>query len=94
MRTHYRRILLKLSGEALMGNMSYGIDSEVVKKIAGEVAEVIATGVQMAIVVGGGNIFRGMKAASAGMDRATADYIGMIATVMNALTLQLSLIHI
>jgi uridylate kinase len=91
MGTNYRRVLLKLSGEALMGNMGYGIDPEVVKEIAQEVAEVVATGVQIAIVVGGGNIFRGVKAASAGMDRATADYIGMIATVMNAMTLQDSL---
>ena len=84
----YRRVLLKLSGEALMGNLGYGIDPTVVQEVAAEVAEVIQTGVQMAIVVGGGNIFRGVKAASAGMDRATADYIGMIATVMNAMTLQ------
>ena len=91
MGTNYRRVLLKLSGEALMGNMGYGIDPEVVKGIAQELAEVIATGTQIAIVVGGGNIFRGVKAASAGMDRATADYIGMIATVMNAMTLQDSL---
>ncbi|MEO1428904.1 MAG: UMP kinase [Cyanobacteria bacterium J06632_19] len=91
MGTGYRRVLLKLSGEALMGSMGYGIDPEVVNSIASEVKEVVATGVQLAIVVGGGNIFRGMKAASAGMDRATADYIGMIATVMNAMTLQESL---
>lgn len=91
MGTHYRRVLLKLSGEALMGNLGYGIDPEVVKTIAQEIAEVVATGVQMAIVVGGGNIFRGVKAASSGMDRANADYIGMIATVMNAMTLQDSL---
>jgi uridylate kinase len=91
MGTDYRRVLLKLSGEALMGNMGYGIDPEVVKGIAQEVAEVVASGVQIAIVVGGGNIFRGVKAASAGMDRATADYIGMIATVMNSMTLQDSL---
>ena len=91
MGTNYRRVLLKLSGEALMGNMGYGIDPEVVKEIAQEIGEVIASGVQIAIVVGGGNIFRGVKAASAGMDRATADYIGMIATVMNAMTLQDSL---
>ncbi|MFE1746423.1 UMP kinase [Coleofasciculus sp. H7-2] len=87
----YRRVLLKLSGEALMGNLGYGIDPIVVQEIAQEVADVVATGIQMAIVVGGGNIFRGVKAASAGMDRATADYIGMIATVMNAMTLQDSL---
>lgn len=91
MGTHYRRVLLKLSGEALMGNLGYGIDPEIVKRIGSEVAEVVATGVQMAIVVGGGNIFRGVKAAAGGMDRATADYIGMIATVMNTLTLQDSL---
>lgn len=84
----YRRILLKLSGEALMGHLSYGIDPEVVKGIAREIADVVADGVQTAIVVGGGNIFRGVKGAAAGMDRATADYIGMLATVMNALTLQ------
>ena len=84
----YRRILLKLSGEALMGDLGYGIDPEIVQGIAGEVAELVTSGVQVAIVVGGGNIFRGIKASAAGMDRATADYIGMIATVMNALTLQ------
>lgn len=84
----YRRVLLKLSGEALMGEQGYGIDPGVVQEIAAEVAEVVGQGVQMAIVVGGGNIFRGLKASAAGMDRATADYIGMIATVMNSLTLQ------
>lgn len=84
----YQRVLLKLSGEALMGNLGYGIDPAVVEEIAQEVAEVMASGAQIAIVVGGGNIFRGVKAASAGMDRATGDYIGMIATVMNAMTLQ------
>lgn len=87
----YRRVLLKLSGEALMGELSYGIDPSIVQAIAQEVAEVAAAGVQVAIVVGGGNIFRGVKGAAAGMDRATADYIGMIATVMNAMTLQDSL---
>ncbi|MEN9218427.1 MAG: UMP kinase, partial [Gloeomargarita sp. DG_2_bins_126] len=84
----YQRILLKLSGEALMGRLNYGIDPEVVQGIAREVADVVADGVQTAIVVGGGNIFRGVKGAAAGMDRATADYIGMLATVMNAMTLQ------
>lgn len=84
----YRRVLLKLSGEALMGNLGYGIDPEIVQEIAAQVADVVEDGVQMAIVVGGGNIFRGLKASAAGMDRATADYIGMIATVMNAMTLQ------
>ncbi|MBC7970778.1 MAG: UMP kinase [Verrucomicrobia bacterium] len=84
----YQRIVLKLSGEALMGELSYGIDPNIVQDIAQEVSEVVASGVQVAIVVGGGNIFRGVKGAAAGMDRATADYIGMIATVMNAMTLQ------
>jgi uridylate kinase len=84
----YKRVLLKLSGEALMGDLGYGIDPKIVQQIAQEVAEVVKSGVQLAIVVGGGNIFRGVKGASAGMDRATADYIGMIATVMNAMTLQ------
>ncbi|MBD2578685.1 UMP kinase [Oscillatoria sp. FACHB-1406] len=84
----YKRVLLKLSGEALMGDLGYGIDPKVVADIAQEIAEVVSIGTQVAIVVGGGNIFRGVKAASAGMDRATADYVGMIATVMNAITLQ------
>lgn len=84
----YQRVLLKLSGEALMGDLGYGIDPKVVADIAAEISEVVKSGVQIAIVVGGGNIFRGVKASAAGMDRATADYIGMIATVMNAMTLQ------
>ncbi|MDX2216623.1 MAG: UMP kinase [Oculatellaceae cyanobacterium bins.114] len=84
----YRRVLLKLSGEALMGELNYGIDPAVVHNIAQEITDVVAEGIQTAIVVGGGNIFRGIKGAAAGMDRATADYIGMIATVMNAMTLQ------
>jgi uridylate kinase len=84
----YHRVLLKLSGEALMGNLGYGIDPKVVADIAQEISEVVQLGTQIAIVVGGGNIFRGVKAAAAGMDRATADYVGMIATVMNAMTLQ------
>jgi uridylate kinase len=84
----YKRILLKLSGEALMGDLSYGIDPEIVQAIALEIAEIVRDGVEVAIVVGGGNIFRGINGAAKGMDRATADYIGMIATVMNALTLQ------
>jgi uridylate kinase len=84
----YRRVLLKLSGEALMGDLAYGIDPAIVQGIAQEVIDVVAQGIQLAIVVGGGNIFRGIKGAAAGMDRATADYIGMIATVMNAMTLQ------
>ena len=84
----YQRVLLKLSGEALMGDLGYGIDPKVVADIAQEIADVVKSGIQTAIVVGGGNIFRGVKASAAGMDRATADYIGMIATVMNAMTLQ------
>ncbi len=85
----YQRILLKLSGEALMGGKSYGIDPEVLQSIAEEVASVVRDGIQVAVVVGGGNIFRGLKeAASRGMDRASADYVGMLATVINALTLQ------
>ncbi|MEB3233330.1 MAG: UMP kinase [Leptolyngbyaceae bacterium] len=88
METKYQRVLLKLSGEALMGELSYGIDPNVVDQIARQIADVVATGLQMAVVVGGGNIFRGIKGSAAGMDRATADYIGMIATVMNAMTLQ------
>ncbi len=84
----YQRVLLKLSGEALMGDLGYGIDPKVVADIAQEISEVVDHGIQIAVVVGGGNIFRGVKAASKGMDRATADYIGMIATVMNAMTLQ------
>jgi uridylate kinase len=88
MGTAYKRILLKLSGEALMGDLGYGIDPAVVQDIAQEVAEVVNKGIQVAIVVGGGNIFRGVKAAAGGMDRATADYVGMIATVMNSITLQ------
>jgi uridylate kinase len=88
MGTTYQRVLLKLSGEALMGDLGYGIDPTIVQAIAQEVSEVVATGVQVAIVVGGGNIFRGVKASAKGMDRATADYMGMIATVMNAMALQ------
>ncbi|MGF1514567.1 MAG: UMP kinase [Elainellaceae cyanobacterium] len=84
----YQRVLLKLSGEALMGELSYGIDPAMVEKIAREITDVVAAGVEVAVVVGGGNIFRGVKGAAAGMDRATADYIGMISTVMNAMTLQ------
>lgn len=84
----YRRVLLKLSGEALMGKADYGIDPAVIKRIAAEVAEVSNLGVEVAIVIGGGNIFRGAGLAGAGMDRVTGDYMGMLATVMNALALQ------
>ncbi|HIK46288.1 MAG TPA: UMP kinase [Leptolyngbyaceae cyanobacterium M65_K2018_010] len=91
MGTTYKRVLLKLSGEALMGELAYGIDPSVVATITEEIAEVVREGMEIAIVVGAGNIFRGIKGSAAGMDRATADYIGMIATVMNAMTLQDSL---
>ncbi|MEQ1801772.1 MAG: UMP kinase [Gammaproteobacteria bacterium] len=84
----YRRILLKLSGEALMGNGDYGIDPDVLTRIANEVKEVRALGVQLGIVIGGGNIFRGAGLARAGMDRVTGDHMGMLATVINALALQ------
>jgi len=84
----YRRILLKLSGEALLGKQDYGVDPEVSSRIAREVAEVVRDGVQVGIVVGGGNIFRGAGLASAGMDRITGDHMGMLATVMNSLALQ------
>ena len=84
----YQRVLLKLSGEALMGAQGYDIDPEIVTSIAADVAQVVQGNTEMAIVVGGGNIFRGLKGSAAGMDRATADYVGMLATVMNAITLQ------
>ncbi len=84
----YKRILLKLSGEALMGDKEYGVDTDVVKTTASEIKEVHALGVETAIVIGGGNIFRGVSASAKGMDRATADYVGMLATVINALMLQ------
>ena len=84
----YRRILLKLSGEALMGADAYGINRAVIERVAQEIQTVAATGVQLAIVVGGGNIFRGVAPAAAGMDRASADHIGMLATVINSLALQ------
>src|SRR6266536_1514506 len=84
----YKRILLKLSGEALMGDDSFGINRSTIERIVGEVAQVAALGVEIAIVIGGGNIFRGVAPGAAGMDRATADYIGMLATLMNALALQ------
>ncbi len=84
----YRRILLKLSGEALMGDDPYGINRAVIDRIVAEIAEVVHLGVQVAVVIGGGNIFRGVAPGAAGMDRATADYMGMLATLMNALALQ------
>ena len=84
----YRRILLKLSGEALAGEQGYGIDPDVISGIAAEIKEVIDLGVEVAVVIGGGNIFRGLAASSQGMDRASADYMGMLATVMNSLAMQ------
>ena len=84
----YKRVLLKLSGEALMGEQNYGIDPAVASQIARDVAEIQSLGVETAIVMGGGNIFRGVAASARGMDRATADYMGMLATVINALALQ------
>jgi uridylate kinase len=84
----YRRVLLKLSGEALMGPRQYGIDPDVARDIAAQVTEARRDGTEIAIVVGGGNIFRGLSAAASGMDRATADYMGMLATVMNGLAIQ------
>ena len=84
----YKRILLKLSGEALMGDQTYGIDPAVATQIARDIAEIQGMGVETAIVIGGGNIFRGIAASAGGMDRATADYMGMLATVINALALQ------
>ena len=84
----YKRVLLKLSGEALMGDDSYGINRTVIERIVADVAGIVAMGVQVAVVIGGGNIFRGVAPAAAGMDRVTADYMGMLATVMNAMALQ------
>jgi len=84
----YKRVLLKLSGEALMGEDPYGINRATIESIVGEIAPVVQMGVEMGVVIGGGNIFRGVAPGAAGMDRATADYMGMLATVMNALALQ------
>ncbi|MCB9568010.1 MAG: UMP kinase [Myxococcales bacterium] len=84
----YKRILLKLSGEALQGKQGYGVDADVLRGMAVEIGELVELGVEVAIVIGGGNIFRGLKAAASGMDRASADYMGMLATVMNSLALQ------
>ncbi len=87
----YRRVLLKVSGEALMGSQSYGIDVATVERIAADVKEATEVGAQVCLVVGGGNIFRGLSGAAAGIDRATADYMGMLATIMNALAMQAAL---
>jgi uridylate kinase len=84
----YKRVLLKISGEALAGGQGYGMDPDVIGRIAEEVAEVVRLGVELAVVIGGGNIFRGIAASAGGMDRATGDYMGMLATVINALALQ------
>jgi uridylate kinase len=84
----FRRVLVKLSGEALLGSQSFGIDRAMAAQIAREIAEIRALGVELAIVIGGGNIFRGVRASAVGMDRAQADYMGMLATVINALALQ------
>ncbi len=84
----YKRVLLKVSGEALMGHKEYGLDAETLARISDDVSKVVASGVEVCLVVGGGNIFRGISGAAAGMDRAQADYMGMLATVMNALGLQ------
>jgi len=90
---HYKRILLKLSGEALMGDQPYGVDPAVATRIAQDVAEIQSLGVQTAVVIGGGNIFRGLAASARGMDRSTGDHMGMLATVINALALQDALEH-
>jgi len=87
----YKRILLKLSGEALMGNKQFGIDNQLLNKYASEIKEVAESGVQIAIVIGGGNIFRGIQASEGGMDRVQGDYMGMLATVINSMALQASL---
>jgi uridylate kinase len=89
----FRRVLLKLSGEALMGEQAFGIDPAVATKIAKEIGEIQQLGVQTGVVIGGGNLFRGLAASARGMDRATADYMGMLATVINALALQDALEH-
>jgi uridylate kinase len=87
----YKRVLLKVSGEALMGDRDYGLDTGMVLKIANDIEAVVAMGVQVSLVIGGGNIFRGVAGAASGMDRAQADYMGMLATVMNALAMQSAL---
>src|SRR5690348_2867935 len=84
----YKRILLKLSGEALMGDQGFGLDPQVVRDIAAEIAVIFKWGTEVAVVVGGGNLFRGRDASALGIDRATADYMGMLGTVMNGLALQ------
>ena len=90
-RPRYRRVLLKVSGEVLMGEQPFGIDLATLDAVAADIAEVMATGVEVCLVIGGGNIFRGLSMAGKGMERASADYMGMLATVMNALALQSAL---
>jgi len=89
----YKRILLKLSGEALMGRDDFGVNPEIINRIVKEIENIVSLGVEIAIVIGGGNIFRGVALGAAGMDRATADYMGMLATVMNSLALQDAMKH-
>ena len=91
---HYSRVLLKLSGEALMGSLGFGIDPEIVSGIVSEIKDVHALGAEIAIVIGGGNIFRGLAASSKGFDRVSADHMGMLGTVINALALQDALEHL
>ncbi len=93
MSTPYKRVLLKLSGEALMGDDAFGINRATIERMVGDIAEVVRLGTQLAVVIGGGNIFRGVAGGAAGMDRATADYMGMLATMMNALALQDAMRH-
>ena len=93
-RRHYRRVILKLSGEALEGSQGFGIDTSVVKRLASDIRDVRDSGVEVAIVIGGGNIWRGLEASTTGMDRATADYMGMLGTIQNALALQDALEHL
>lgn len=93
MPTAYKRVLLKLSGEALMGEDAFGINRQTIERMVADIAEVVGLGTQLAVVIGGGNIFRGVAGGAAGMDRATADYMGMLATMMNALALQDAMRH-
>ncbi len=90
---NYKRVMLKMSGEVLMGDKEYGLDSETVKRMAGDIKEVVDSGVEVCVVVGAGNIFRGVAGAAEGMDRTTADYMGMLGIVINALALQNALEH-
>jgi uridylate kinase len=89
----YKRVLLKLSGEALMGDDAFGINRSTIERMVSDIADVVRSGVELAVVIGGGNIFRGVAGGAAGMDRATADYMGMLATIMNALALQDAMKH-